>query len=562
MGRAIGIVIAYAAMEAALAAPPSDELALTRRLSEAGAPQLVLDRVSRLQPGERNAAQWSEWEALRCSALASLARNAELAERVGALPRDARTEPLAPCFTGAARAALAIERYGDARAYAAYALWQFKLAPADVQALRRVVIEAYVGERRGDDAYRAMLRYQQDHSPLPREVPGRFVDALLDLRMEKEALTWLTQLDDSQPAKLRLRLRAGLVPRDMAIAQARTALAKAGSADYWNVILDAAGDADGLPLRLAAYEQRLNRRDGEMDGPGGARRLWDAYIAAAIGIANKSGLLVGDDTNWADFAGRRMATEPVVARAFFAHLAQHGQAAATRQNAQLQLLYAYQTEKLEVVALRVFEAIFSDVDALDTQVRYRLGAMAEARQQAAAAVRYWKDLPPPPDVEAGEWLLRLSRQRWRAEGGEPGIDAFTRYFAVQTNVPASVVQQAIAYAEELAERGQHAAAERLLEALMPRAQPAQSRAALLAVARARESAGEFARAAEGYLRAALLGQGALDTAAVQARLRAGVALARAGYLRDARTQLEWVMNNTKDAALLEAARNELKRLQP
>ncbi|HWI14275.1 MAG TPA: hypothetical protein VNT02_08475 [Burkholderiales bacterium] len=563
MSRYIRIIlaaIACIALQAPSIAQQPDELALTRRLADAGALEVALDRITRLQPRDASSVHWYEWEALRCTALAGLARHAELADRVAALPRDSGRDALAVCYASGARAALAVRRYAEARADAARALWQFSVPPAEVQAMRRVVIDSYVGERRGDEAYRAMLRYQQDHAPLPRDVVGRFVDALLDLKMEKEALNWLAALDDSQPAKLRLRLHAGLTPRDAAISQARAALAKGGDAGYWNVILDAAGDADALPLRVAAYEQMLNRADLSYS-PADARRLWDAYLATAVSVANSARLLVGDDANWADYAGRRLGTEPAVSRAFFAHLAQHAQSAPARQNAQLQLLHACQTDRLELVALRVFDAMFGDVDALDTQVRYRLGAMAEARRQPAAAVRYWRELPAPPDADTGEWLVRVSRQRWLASGEDTGVDALARYYVQQKQVAQPAIQQGARYAEELLERGQYAAARRLLEALLPHVPSLQSGSLLFALGRARESGGEHALAGEAYLLSALAVTGVPDSATVQARLRAGVALARAGHVRDARAQLDWVINNAKDAASVETARSELKRLQ-
>jgi hypothetical protein len=383
----------------------------------------------------------------------------------------------------------------------------------------------------------------------------------MDLKMDKEALAWLAQLDDAQPAKLRLRLRTGLVPRDAAIGQARAALAKGGDIDYWKVILDGAVEPEGLPLRVAGYEQLLNRTDDEQAYTlNGERRLWGAYLATAVAEANKAGLLVGDDAAWADYAGRRLASEPAVARAFFAHLAQRAHTATARHNAQLQLLHSYQTDRLELVALRVFGAIFSDIDALDAQARYRLGAMAEARRQPAAAVRYWQDMPTPPDVASGEWLLRVSRQRWRAGAEDTGVDALVRHYSAQQH-GAAVMPLGFDYAEELVERGQPAAARRLLEALLPHMQPAQSRSALYALGRALESEGALPLAAEAYLRSALAAADVPDAAAVQARFRAGTAFARAGYLRDARMQLEWVVGNAKDAALVEAARSELKKLQ-
>jgi hypothetical protein len=315
-------------------------------------------------------------------------------------------------------------------------------------------------------------------------------------------------------------------------------------------------------LRVAAYEQLINRRDGGDSGtPAAARRLWEAYLAAAAGTANNARLLVGDDANWADYAGRKLGSEPAVARAFFAHLSERAQSAAARQNAQLQLLHSYQTDGLELVALRVFDSLFSDVDSLDTQVRYRLGAIAEARRQSKLASRYWQDLPPPPDVEPGVWLLRVSRVRWRGGDENTGADALARYYAGQSQLPPSAIQEGAAYAEELVERGQHVPAQRLLESLLQHAQPAQSRILLFALGRAREYAGQLPLAAEAYLRSALLVDGAQERSAGEARLRAGIALARAGYARDARSQLEWVIDNGKDAALVEAARSKLKKLQ-
>ena len=554
--RAIGVMLVFIATQA-LPEQPAGDLALAHQIAQAGAPQLALDRASRLQPKDRNAPQWAEWEVLRCSALAALGHDETLLERAAALPVDARAPSLATCLTAAAGSALALGRYRDARRSAARALWEYHLEPAEAQAMRVLVIDAYAGERKGEDAYRAMLRYQQDYGPLPREVLARFVDGLLDVGMDKEALAWLARLDDSQAAKLRLRLRAGLVAKDAAVAQARAALAKGGGREYWKIVLD----AGGLPLRVAAYEQLLDAHQSKAQTESQVRRLWDAYAEMATAAANEAHLLVGDDANWSDYAGRRLASEPAVARALFAHLAQHAHTAAARNNAQLQLLHAYRTDGLERVALAVFAVVFPDVDALDTLVRYQLGAIAEQRRQPASAARYWKDLPPPLDVDGGEWLVRVSRARWRSGSRDTGVDAVTRYYSQQRRIAPSAYAEAVPYAEELTDRGEADAARRLLEVLLLHVQAAQSRPALVALAHARESAGDFRSAAEAYLRAAFIAAGPTDGTAIDARLRAGVALARAGYADDARAQFDWVIRNAQDAALVERARVALKKLQ-
>lgn len=563
MNRNAAVVLMLVSCGAAPVAysQPSDPLVETRRIAEAGAHRLALDRAARFQPQAPAAAGWSKWEALRCTALARLGRHAQVLERLSAVPGHLDPQPLAPCFVAGARAAAALQRPGEAKRHAARALWTTRLTPADTLSLRRLVIDMLVAEQRGDEAFRAMLRYQQDHQPVPREVLGRFVLALLDLRMEKEALTWLPQLDEGQPAKLALRLRSGLLTREAAVAQARAALAKGGDAGHWQVILEASRDADALAVRISAYEHLLNTRNAAAgETQSAARRLWEAYLAVATDLANRANLLVGDDSNWADFAGRRLGTDPAVARALFAHLAQHGRLAASRYNAQLQLLHAYQSDKLEHAALHVFETVFGEVDALDTQVRYRVGALAEASDRPALAARYWRDLPPPPESDASEWQLRLARQAWRAGAESPGVEAIVRLLASQQRPTSAALAAGSAYAEELSEGGQARAAAVLMNALLPHVPAAQWRVLLVALGRAHERAGEWPAAAEAFLRAALLSPTAADAAASNARWRAGLALARAGYAGDARAQFEWVIANTKDATLIASAREELKRL--
>jgi hypothetical protein len=47
-----------------------------------------------------------------------------------------------------------------------------------------------------------MLRFDQDYKPLDRDTAARFADALLTHRMEKEAVNWLSRLDDASAVKL------------------------------------------------------------------------------------------------------------------------------------------------------------------------------------------------------------------------------------------------------------------------------------------------------------------------------------------------------------------------
>src|SRR5512146_3113530 len=199
-----------------LAADRPDALGTARQLASSGAYRLALDRVEQSQPPDAGGLRWAEWEALRLRLLSRLDRHADVLARAAALSASMPAEPLRECLALAARAAVATSQGSLARRYTARILWQLA-PPSDVaKKIRLLVIESYVADRKGDDAFRSMLRFQQDYQPLDRNTATRFVEALLDLDMAREAVNWLGSLDDAGPVKLLLRLRTGLISADAA----------------------------------------------------------------------------------------------------------------------------------------------------------------------------------------------------------------------------------------------------------------------------------------------------------------------------------------------------------
>jgi hypothetical protein len=531
----------------------------TLQLAQSGAAQLALSRVERQQPRDPAAAQWGDWEALRCRLLGRLERHKEVIERAAMLTTPSAAG--AVCHAEAARSALADRQPAVARAHAARLIWQQKSAPAEIQAVRLLVIESYVMEKRGEEAYRSMLRYQQDFPPLGKATAARFVEALLGLDLDKEAVTWLPQLDEASPEKLALRARAGLASPEAAVAQARAAIAKGGGAGYWRAIADVARRQRSATLEIEALEQLLQAADPRgPDSRRAARELWQAYSAAALDVANRQRLLVGDDAGWADFAARRAGPEPAAARALFAHLAQRAQSADARHTAQLQLAASLRSARLDLAALALYEEAFPDAGALDAQSRHLLGALAENRNRPASALRYWQGLAAPADMTTEDWLLRVARVAMGA-GKTDVAAAGARQSLAGGKAPPERVQQAAALAQELQDAGKRELADGLFEQILAVADAAQARTVLYGQARIHDQNGQAAAAAEYYLRSALLAETRPpDSLALQARLQAGLNLARAGYKADARAQFEWLLQNSRDPAQLEVARRELKKL--
>lgn len=538
-----------------------------RSLAESGAPRLALARVEQLQPRDPSAPRWAEWEALHLSLLVELKRNEEALKRAAVLPNGMPPQALRSCLLSAARAAAATGQGAPARAYIARLLWQLDPAPAEVRAARLTVIDSYLAEGQGEAAFRAMLRFEQDYRPLERDTAAHFVGGLLDHSLDKEAVNWLASLEDGGAMKLRLQLRAGLVSPDAAIAQARAQLARrakaGGGVEYWQVIAEAAARQGNGALRIEALERLLNQADGNdaRAGKQPSKELWQAYRTEAQAAANRDRLLAGDDTAWSDRAARRMGAHPQESRALFAYLATSGKAAETRLVAQLQVAFSLYQAGLDYTALHLFTGAEFDGQALDTQVRYLLGQVAESRNVPALAVRFWQGLPAPAGADAAEWQVRLAVMQWRAGAAESAVAMLRALAKAGKPLPGPAAERALTLAREMLSAGRAGAAEETLAALQPLATGDAGREMLYVLGESAESAGQYARAADYYLRFALArGAQAPDAKAVQARLAAALNLSRAGLREDARAQFQWVIGNSKDAVQLETARRELSRL--
>jgi len=551
----------FAAAGAAFAATPANDPTAVRTMLAAGARELALAEIEALQPRDRSAPRWAEWEALRCDALARLDRREALLARVAALADRAAAPPLDVCFIEGARAAVAQNEPELARAYAARLLWQGNASADDMRAARRAVIESYVTEKRAADAFASMLRFRQDYQPLDRETRERFAEALLDLGRDTDALEWTGT--EPTPARLRLQLRSGALAPDAVVAQARAALAKTADLAYWRAIHEAAVRAKSAALQVEALERLLQgaaRRDDGAQAEA-AQRLWQAYGATATEAANREQLLIGDDAAWADYAARQLGSQPFLSRSFFGYLAQRAQDADIRRNAQLELVRSLAASGLENTALRVMQRSGIHVDALDGQTRYLLGTIAAKADEPARALKLWAGLTPPANVNAIDWQLIVAQTALDAGDAPASVEILKRLLDGRTEVSPQLAQRLLELAQQMLDLRQNTAAQAIYTMLVPLANAREAREALFGLGRAHELSGDAVDAAGAYLRSALLVQAAApDARAFQARLLAGLNLMRAGMKADARAQFEWLLKNSKDAALTEAAKRALERL--
>jgi hypothetical protein len=448
-----------------------------------------------------------------------------------------------------------------ARSYAAQLLWQSKSTPAEIQSARLIVIESYVAERRGEEAYRSMLRFQQDYQPLDPAIMRRFAEALLDVGRDREALNWIGASSEVTSTRLRLQLRsAGLTP-EAVIAQARAAYVKTRDPAYLRVVLEASARKKNVAAEVEAREHLLQHAGGDARAvtAEAARQLVQTYLAVANEVGNRAGLLAGDDTAWSDHAARRVANDAPASRALYAYLTQRAQSDGTRRNAQLALVFSLIQAKLDYTALHVMRELGGDLNKLDAQTRYLLGTAAANRDDPALALELWRGLQTPPNLKADEWQLTLARTSLRAGNAAVGVETAGRLLEASARPGAETIQGALDLANEMVELRKLAEAQVLYEALARAATDTRRRDALFGLGRVHDMKGESQAAADAYLRSALLAA-APDANALRARLLAAENLVRAGLKDDARAQFQWLLKNAKEPAIVEAARRALARL--
>ena len=216
---------------------------------------------------------------------------------------------------------------------------------------RRMVIHSYIVEGRVDDAYTALLRYQQDYANTSADAQTQLLQAHVLLLAERatEAAALLAGTQEPIAAALHLlaRLRSGGLPenilqetRQLLAQQPVTAsqgLVAVVQAEAARVIGDHERHVEAMEYALAVY--------GGVTPPAFAGlfnitddSVWDAYVAYAQVLSNQQQLLMGDFAPWFAMAQSLAEEHPIRARALFAFLAMRADTAETRVRAHQQLV--------------------------------------------------------------------------------------------------------------------------------------------------------------------------------------------------------------------------------
>lgn len=550
----------------------------------AGAPGLAQRLVDESQPASVEHPAWMHWERKRWQVLQLRRRWDEALARWRELPDGLGAEQKKELRAWRAEAALQDGDGEASRRQLRELIWangevgaeegSAVDAAAQMAGWRRAVIRAYLSEGKFADARVAVRRFHLEYRPDDTAwslLAGR---ALLAADEAEEVAAHLAALQSAEARTMLLlgRLRSATYTPEEVTAQAgelreglpaRSALRR----DLWLVTAEAALAHNDFAARVEALEMALLVNAPPESPPlaaGGAAELLDAYSRLATQDANALYLVDGDYAPWLDAALALRKTSATAARAMFAHVIRRAEQAQLRRTAHTHFLFSLSAAGRAELAFALYgegEGLGA-ADDIPLVARYELAEAAVAAGDPKRAAHLLRGLvTPPPEVAALDWNLR------RAQIGVYGGD-FTH--------AAQAVAQLIADAEEWDEKQidrvlqvifdfqkveEHETALALMEKIAPRITLVQQKRELLYwMAQSESAAGRRARAAELYLRSAMMKDDGLDRWGQSARFRAADELAGARLAGDARLIYESILRGVKEPAARASLRRRMEKL--
>ena len=567
-------------------------------MAAAGAPRLALQLMDKYQPDfARDPVGWMSWERERIFIHQAGLQWKEVIDRTGKMPAGVGPDFHAWEEMQAADAWLHLGNGPKARALLQPILWRSDPPPegAELADLRRLLIRSYIADQHLDDAQTAVIRYRQDYPKDAGDWPLLEARLYLKLGQPDEALDVLQAVSGPEANLLALlaSLRSGEITPADAMGQAVRIANDSKSAvglrvHAWVVAAEAADDLKNPVARIDAMQNGLGLETGLLDQDDvftlTPDMLWEAYLAYGQDLGNQLQLVVGDDQAWFVAASNQYDTAPIRAAALFSTVAYRGADPKQQDVAHWQFAALIQKQKAGDVLLRrlyLDSSRFKGVAAIPADVRYLLVDDVLEIPDIPLASQLMQGLDaPPPGTAASAWQLK--RAHVFILGGDPdaGVAALHALFApdpapaattapaAATGVPAQAAPAPIDADEVLQvlfdlqtlHRDKDAIPffETLLEMHL---EPEQRRQMLYWTADSYKALGDYPKAAELYMRSAmLLDPFAMDQWAQTARYQAAQMLAKAGYIDDARNLYKGLLNATRDPSQQAVLEHDLQQL--
>lgn len=548
-------------------------------LAKSGAASLALEVLDLEQPDrEKEPEAWMQWERSRIAILAEGNQWERLSRRIAAYPDTLPTDFLAWATSWQVKGLLEQNEGKRARAELMRLIWSFgtEVKPERMAEWRRQVIQSYLAEGEGDDAYAAMVRYRHDYGRADEASLLLSARVLLGQGHPAEAADYVAQSRTSEGRALYLlaSLRSGGLPARKVLRSARK-MQKAKRLPHRvrqilaGLVAEAALKMEDYASLVMALEHYFTQHSIPPEVATlfewETNSLWKAYVNYAKGVGNRERLLLGDDAAWLKVAETGSRMYPVRTRCIYALLALESFDAEQRLKAHQRfadLILNLEDGRYLLNQLYLQSNRFSDLQAIPITVRQTLLEPAIASGNMNLASRLVLGLDEPPEgVDRLIWQLRQARILIMGGDYEQGAVILEKQIN-GTGLASDSIDRLVQVVFDLQTVGEHERAYGLLGALFEKADDPQLRRELLYwMADSRRAQKRHQEAARYYLRSAILFDlDAMDPWAQTARYQAAQSLAEAGLVEDARALYKQLLDVTKEPGRRAVLRRDLQQL--
>ncbi|HET6724484.1 MAG TPA: hypothetical protein VFH85_00575 [Gammaproteobacteria bacterium] len=545
------------------------------QIARTGAATLALKQVDAGEAAvDSDSPAWARWERARIEIYQTVGNRQAVIDRVADLSSDAPADLRAWALTQAAEAELALGHGAAARKFLRQRL-QMPVQQAGESVWRQVgwlMIRSFVIEGRLNQAMSMMEAQRTQYPNAPAAILDR-LEARIELLQDQpaQAFELLESSDDphAQSLKWLAGLRAGkMTPADVekqAQAFAAGGHAPADRRAALIVAAEAALDDRDPVARVAFLEQALtipatvrgNQSPFDLDSDD----VWQVLLGLGQTLAHQRKLDADDAA--ALLAAAAAEKQPIEAQALVVLVALGRSDASLRVQAQAHLcrLLADQPRGDDLLRqLYLHSQQFASLASVPVPVRRRLASDAIDAGEMTLAAKLLTTLDDPPaDGDAAEWQLERSRAfilTGKVDAGVAAIESLLEsgaVFSFDDLQPSLFALQAI---------GRHQDAIRIFRQLLSREPPPAVRQKLLYwLGESYAALGKHTEAAKMYLQSATLDDTAsMDRWAQTARYQAAGALAKAGFIADARRVYQRLLNASRDPARRAALRQKITEL--